>query len=357
MTTEGLVGLMSQPERRTIIRKLQEQRGSHIICYLTSTRAGIEVSMAMDVLRLFYEHLRQIPGAHTEKIDLVLHSNGGESVAPWRLITLLREFCDFLGVIVPHRAFSAATLAALGANEIVMHPLAMLGPIDPTTANVFNPRDPSNPQQALGISVEDVSAYIALVKDDVGITHEDELVEAFNILAQKVHPLALGNVKRITEQSRMMARKLLGLHMDRSTEEHKINQIVEALSSRLYYHGHPINRTEAKDDLDLKVIEPAQDVEDTVWELYQQYESAMLLGEPFVSYQEFLAGNPDLSTPGKIQRVDRPAVTLAYVESESMTHRNVLEYELVGSRGQDGITRVQLTKRREGWEQEPEDKP
>jgi len=347
---------VSQLERREVIRKLQEQRASHVICYLTSTREGMEVQMAMDVIRLFYDHLRQIPGGHTQKIDLVLHSNGGDGVVPWRLITLLREYCEFLAVIVPHRAFSAATLAALGANEIIMHPLAMLGPIDPTTANVFNPRDPANPQQPLGISVEDVSAYVALVKDDVGITHEDELVQAFNILAQQVHPLALGNVKRITEQSRMMARKLLGLHMDRSTDEHKISQIVEALSSRLYYHGHPINRREAEDDLGLNIIEPGQLVEDTIWQLYEQYESAMLLGQSFVQYQEFLAGNPDLTQISQLQYVQRPPVVLAYIESESMAHRYVLEYELAGARYPDGIVRTQLLKRREGWERETEEK-
>jgi hypothetical protein len=312
----------------------------------------MEVPMAMDVIRIFYEHLRRVPGGHTEKIDLVLHSNGGDGVTPWRLVTLLREYCDFLGVIVPHRAFSAATLAALGANEIVMHPLAMLGPIDPTTANAFNPRDPTNPQQLLPISVEDVSAFVALVKEDVGITHEDELVQAFNILAQQVHPLALGNVKRTTQQGRMMARKLLGLHMDKAAEEHKISQIVEALSSRLYYHGHPINRKEAKNDLDLQVVEPTEETELQVWELYEQYESVMLLSQPFVQYQEFLAGNPNLSQADKPVTVTRDPAILAYVESEGRADRFMLEYEIAGLRGQDLVVRTQLLRRHEGWEEE-----
>ena len=45
-------------------------------------------------------------------------------------------------------------------------------------------------------SVEDVRAYVGFIKDTVGITHEDELVQAIKILAEKVHPLALGNVER-----------------------------------------------------------------------------------------------------------------------------------------------------------------
>lgn len=343
---------MSRQERLEAIRRLQELRNSRVICYLTSTRVGMEVSMAMDVIRVVYEHLRRI--GHAEKIDLYLDSNGGEATVPWRLITLIREYCESLGVIVPHRAFSAATMAALGANEIVTHPLAMLGPIDPTTINPFNPRDPTNPKTQLPISVEDVGAYVALVKEDVGITHEDELVQAFGILAQQVHPLALGNVKRTTQQGRMLAKKLLGLHMDRTADEHKIDKIVEALSSRLYYHGHPINRKEAKGDLELEVVEPDENTENAIWGLYEQYESAMLLSTPFVQYEEFLARNPDLSQIGKPDTVAGDPAILAYVESDGLAHRYVLNYEIAGARQADLSVATSFLKRHEGWEAEPE---
>ncbi len=57
-----------------------------------------------------------------------------------------------------------------------MHPMGMLGPTDPTVANEFNPPNERIAGQLLGISVEDVRSYIALIKEDVGIGHEDELV-------------------------------------------------------------------------------------------------------------------------------------------------------------------------------------
>lgn len=68
-------------------------------------------------------------------------------------------------MIVPHRAFSAATSIALGADEIIMYPMGMLGPTDPTVMNAFNAQNPRNPNELLGISVEDVSAYIKLIKE------------------------------------------------------------------------------------------------------------------------------------------------------------------------------------------------
>jgi len=313
----------------------------------------MEASMAMDVIRLVYDHLRRV-GA-TDRIDLFIHSHGGDPTVPWRLVSLIREYCDNFAVIVPHRAFSAATMAALGADEIVMHPLAMLGPIDPTTTNPFNPRDPTNPQQPLPISVEDVAAYVALVKEDVGIGHEDELIQAFNVLAGQVHPLALGNVKRTTQQGRMLAKKLLALHMDRALDDHKMEQIVEALSSRLYYHGHPINRKEAKDDLGLKIVEPDQETEAIIWNLYELYESDMNLSEPFVPYQEFLGGGPDLSQIGVLQTVGPISTILAFVESDGLCHRNVIEYEITGARLPDLSVSSNVLMRHQGWEIEPEE--
>ncbi|MDH5752971.1 MAG: hypothetical protein OEZ59_11230, partial [Deltaproteobacteria bacterium] len=157
-----------------------------------------------------------------------------------------------------------------GADEIVMHPFGELGPIDPTVSNAFNPVDNINRLQ--GVSVEDVKAYITFVKNTVGITHEDELVQALNALTEKVHPLALGNVERFLSQSRMMARKILKTHMD-DKDSHIIDDIIENLASKLYFHGHPINRKEAKDDLKLKVVtDLPPDLETTMWDLYEIYE-------------------------------------------------------------------------------------
>ena len=277
--------------RIDLIKKIQKARDSSVIAYVTNTRPNLDVHMALDVVRYVYDHLEHIKKSHKGKgkprIDLFLHSNGGDGTMPWRLVTLIREYTDNFGVLVPHRAFSAATLTALGADEVVMHAMGMLGPTDATVANAFNPADPTNPQRKLGISVEDVTAYIQLIKDDAGIQHEDELIQAFNVLAANVHPLALGNVKRSMSQSRMMARKLLELHMD-ATQRHKIDEIVDNLTSKLFFHGHPINRKEAREQIGLGTVKDAEGVlESAMWSLYLQYESEMKLVQTFDPPIEF----------------------------------------------------------------------
>ena len=202
---------MPRTDRLEGIKSLQAERGNSIvITYITSTRPNFESHMAMDVIPIIYRHLSAISTSPKEtRIDLLISSNGGDGVVPWKLVTLIREFCSELNVLVPYRAFSAATLTCLGADNVIMHPMGMLGPTDPTVTNEFNPPNPRLPGQLLGISVEDVASYIQLVKEDVGITHEDELIQAFTQLCQNVHPLALGNVKRHTLQSQMMGSKLL----------------------------------------------------------------------------------------------------------------------------------------------------
>jgi hypothetical protein len=151
-----------------------------------------------------------------------------------------------------------------------MHPFAEMGPIDPSVTNEFNPVNPQT-NRPIAISVEDVKAYISFVKSTAGIQHEDEFVKAIEILAGKVHPLALGNVERFISQSRMIARKILNTHM--KGETHKIDEIIEMMASKLYFHGHPINRVEAREELGLKVMDNVPpELETAIWQLYLDFE-------------------------------------------------------------------------------------
>lgn len=271
--------------RFDLIRKIEEVRKSKVICYLTTLRQNVLGQMAEDAVRVIFDHLLLLPERPVEKIDIYLCSNGGSGTVPWRLTALLREFSKSFAVLIPYRAYSAASMLALGADEIVMHPFGEMGPIDPTVSNDFNPIEGG---QRVGISVEDVKAYVSFIKNTVGITHEDELVKTIEILANKVHPLALGNVERFIAQSRMIARKILLTHM-KEVDGHTIDEIIENMASRLYFHGHPINRREAKDELRLKVVaQPQSELETAMWELYRECETEFKNQERFRPADEVL---------------------------------------------------------------------
>ena len=350
----------TERDKRKILLEAVEEAfdGDSVITYITSTRANLEVTMAIDIIPLLYTHLESLR-AHgkSRRICLFIHSNGGDGVVPWRIVSLIREYAEYFTVLVPHRAFSAATLLAMGADRVVMHPMGMLGPIDPTITTDFNPVSPVNPNQKLGISVEDVTSYITLVKEDVGISHEDELVQAFLALSNQVHPLALGNVKRSTLQSRLMGAKLLRSRCANRLPEHENEDVVRKLTSELYYHGHPISRREARDDLGLTFVEDATDVQaKAMWDLYAAYAELMLLERPFQPFTEAVrvlgATPPKPAAPNMPHAQTNVSVlnlTLACLES--VDHFDAFENDLDITIARDftGNTSATFTQTRTEW--------
>jgi ribosomal protein S25 len=307
------------PEKNSadVLKELQKERKSKVLVYIVSTRSGVNFQIADDAVRIIYDHLASLDLGKDNKLDLFLHSFGGVGTIPWKLVNLIREHTTSFEVLVPYKAYSAATLIALGANKIIMHPMGELGPIDPKVANDFNPVTPQG--QRIGINVEDVASYISFVKKFVEIRHEDELVQALNSLTDKVHPLALGNVHRFYSQSRMMARKLLRLHMDPKKEEHVINEIVETLTSKLFFHGHPINRKEGK-KLNLKIKAPEVKVQKLMWNLYLQYEKELKMKIPFNPQEELNKSGQDT--------IDSIELVGACIETERKKNSFVSEFKI-----------------------------
>jgi hypothetical protein len=348
---------MAYAERLKLIEEIKKIRESKVICYLTSIRPNSTAQMAEDAVRIFFDHLLLLPQRPAKKLDIFLCSNGGSGVVPWRLVSLFREFAEKIGVLIPYRAYSAATMLALGADEIVMHPFGEMGPIDPTVSNDYNPLDPQT-HQRVGISVEDVKAYIGFVKETVGIRHEDELVKALEILAQKVHPLALGNVERFIAQSRMIARKILLTHMSEETSKHEIDETIDTLASKLYFHGHPINRKEAETELGLKIAKNIPpELEAAMWKLYLDYENELQNTVPFDPMAEIFRAAPDPAlTPAGQMATIPPGIsttansTLAIIESARLSSTFETERRfVVTSCGAQGEPLIRNETLAQGW--------
>src|SRR5581483_4118572 len=147
---------MANSDRKSLIAEIESIRSSRVLCYVTSDRPPVQGGFADDAVRPIYDHLRAI--GHVERLDLLLYSRGGAIDIPWRLARIFSQVSDSWNVLIPFRANSAATLLALGAEQIILGRLGELGPIDPTlqiSKPVGNP-----PQQIQDqVSVEDVMAY------------------------------------------------------------------------------------------------------------------------------------------------------------------------------------------------------
>lgn len=337
------------------MKAIEAKRGDRLlISYITSTRPGFEFQIADDVLPFFYKSLEAGKTKATKGVDLFIHSNGGSGTTPWRIVNLIREYTKDFAVLVPHHAFSAATLIALGADKIIMHRMGCLGPIDPSVANPFNPTHPQNPGQLIPISVEDVSAYFTLIKEDIGVQHEDELIQAVIALTEKIHPLALGNVQRSHHQSRMIAKKLLRKHMPDAELEHEIDKLVENLKSNLYFHGHPINRVEAREDLKLKVDDAPPALELLMWSLYEEYARELKVIERFNPTHEWEARQPAppvppaTATPLPLVRIENAPA--AYVEDINLSHVFLIDMTIERTKINTPFGAQDATKQETVWQ-------
>ena len=277
---------MPYAERKVLIEALERRRKSRVIALVQGDREtfppgvpGFTLNLDGSPQLLLLDGLRKM--GHVEALDLFLYTRGGATEAVWPLVTLLRQYCDRLGVIVPFRAHSAGTMICLGADEVFMTAGAELSPIDPTTGNQFNPQDPTNPANRFGISVEDVTSYFELAKTSAEVKGEANRIDVFRELTRVIHPLALGNVQRVYMLIRRLAENLLGLHLDPVTEAERIKEISNALSARFYSHIHAINCREAQ-ALMGDWVKPAEGaLESDIWALFNGYAEALELRSKF----------------------------------------------------------------------------
>lgn len=272
---------MSRRSRLNLIKKLESVRGSRVLVYFTGDREGLQTRIATDVFPFILEHLESMGDVNT--IDLFLYTPGGIAIAGTGLVSLLREFCEKLSVIVPFKAHSAGTLIALGADSIVMSKVAQLSPVDPSVQSPYNPQAPVVQPGVVGgnlpVNVEEVIGYLNLAKEEAKIKDDNAMANVFKELSSKVHPLALGNVFRARAQIKMLAKQLLSRHMGADKQE-QVNKIVNKLTKELYSHDYIIGRKEAKETLGLNIEDIGKETEELVWKLYKQYEQLLELTVP-----------------------------------------------------------------------------
>lgn len=334
---------MARQERIELIRRIEAHRGSRVICCLTSDRQNANGIIAKDFIPVFFEHLRGF--TDTTNIDVFLFTTGGDTLAAFGLSRLLREFTRSVGVLIPEKCHSAGTLFSLGANKIFMTKAATLTPIDPSVNSPLNPVVELVPgqRQSLPVSVESVAGYQALVKDDWGLTREATGL-AFRLLAERINPLALGDVYRSRQQIERLARALVGSHRK---DERNIQRLIEKLTRGYGSHDYLISRSEARDLLGPQIAPEDAELEGLIWDLYRDFRAEMLLGEIFdagiVLHAARVAGRP-------MPILDEQKVVVVETSSAGNAFERVLQLNLAQVMTQAGpIQTPQGVVARAGW--------
>jgi ClpP class serine protease len=121
--------------RVRLIRDLERRRGSRVISMIHRQESMalfgfpilryINIEDSEEVLRAIRLTPPDMP------IDFLIHTPGGLVLASEQIALALRAHRAKVTVFVPHYAMSGGTLVALAADEILMDPNAVLGPVDP----------------------------------------------------------------------------------------------------------------------------------------------------------------------------------------------------------------------------------
>lgn len=241
---------------------------------------GLTAPMAGDAVREFIDQIDAI-SPESREVDVLIHSTGGDGLTAWKLMSELRERFDRVAVFVPFMAFSAATIFALGADEIVMHPHASLGPIDPQIT--IQLPDGSKPVFAF----EDLGAFLRFLNTEVGLSEQGPLSTIVDRLFSAVDPVHVGGAKRASELATDVGERLLQMHMRGDGERERARDIAERLNKNFFAHGDAVSRSRAR-DLQLKIAENNPELESLIWNAYLALESYMQLRLPFKPAKYFL---------------------------------------------------------------------
>ncbi len=241
---------MLEAARLKLMRKIEKDRGSRLISIIHRQEGFsflgipfmkyINIEDSERVLRAIRLTPDEMP------IDIVMHTPGGLVLAAEQIATALGRHKGRVTVIVPHFAMSGGTFIALAADEIVMDPNAVLGPVDPQLGGF-------------------PAASIVKVAKEKSM---DELDDKTLIMAD-VSEKALDQVKK----------KVLQILRHKGMEDEKAEHIAEELSQGRWTHDYPL----FKEDLEELGLKVSTEVPPEIYDLMDLYEQPVQ-ARPSVQY-------------------------------------------------------------------------
>src|SRR4051794_29883420 len=131
---------MTQKNRNSLLDQFQSERKSRVIALIhrqeSQSILGVPVASYINIedSEAVLRAIRVTPDE--QPIDLILHTPGGLVLAAEQIAKALADHKGKVTVFVPHYAMSGGTLIAMAAQEIVMDPNAVLGPVDPQIGGI-----------------------------------------------------------------------------------------------------------------------------------------------------------------------------------------------------------------------------
>lgn len=261
-----------------VLKQIEECRGRPLICYVTSDRPGAQGTIQADVIPEFIDQVAAIP-SDAKSLDLLIVSHGGDPNVAARIVSLIREKVDEFRVLIPRGAFSAATLVALGADHVYMHPCGNLGPVDLQINAPF--RRPDGTENRVQFGSEDLAAFVDYARATVGLSDQANLLRVFEKFIDAVGPVPIGIAARAGQHSVFIGEQLLRRRAKKSGgSAEKSRAIVERLTKKFFHHGYAVSRHEAS-EIGLNVEKASADLDRLLDDIWTQFETLFENRDPF----------------------------------------------------------------------------
>lgn len=196
-----------------IIKKIEEKRNSKLFVFIC--HKSITGSVAYKLSKV----LRRL--GDTEHLDIFLESGGGDLDSAYKILNMFRTHAKKTTVIVPFFAKSAASLIALGVDELLLLKTGELGPLDPQVMD---------PQTSLFVPAHSIKETMDFI-DEVN----DPLVKLS--LTDKVPALLVGAYRAAGKASKQYLDEILSKKQNQNKQE-----IIDTFTERFLSHGYPMDK-------------------------------------------------------------------------------------------------------------------
>jgi hypothetical protein len=216
-------------QTQKLVKALQDELKLPVLVYWVSSGGSICQNDVIAMSRLLG------PVGKQAEVALFLKSDGGNPEAALRFVHLLRQKFDRIRLLAPFECASAATMVALGANEIHMGPTSYLTAVDSSLKHDLSPVDHHN--YLVSVSQDEVMRILRLWREYK--RGDNPFPEVYKYL----HPLVLGALDRSSSLSMRICQELLAYHVSSRAKALKISR---ALNYDYPSHSYPITAREAR---------------------------------------------------------------------------------------------------------------
>lgn len=238
-------------------KALAELRGDS--CYYPLLLDATHTTIMHGLVDTVFSDLRAKYGDGCDRMLVVVSSGGGNIDEAYNLALLFRRYgSERLTFVVPRWAKSAATLLVCAGDEVLMGPIAELGPLDPQITET-NPLDNRHER----FSPLHIKSTLDLINSQYNEGNK-QLADA--LMARLQFPLTLGSYRKSLDLGKEYLSRLLKSRMLADHQE-QVDRIANHFVEGYADHSACINSEEVS-DLGLVANELTGDELDLAWDIH-----------------------------------------------------------------------------------------